>query len=171
MNLDGLKGGLGGECIGVRDVRMIERLMRSGNWEMTNPERREVIEEMLKVVRKSKGVRAKVTAARVLVSADAINVRRESDNEPQEVYHHHDGAVGVSVSREELLCERDYLQYLRHRAAVADGDARAVCENGGLTLEVCATPAVPGLGSNGHADGNGRYPPLDGDDASPPREE
>ena len=57
-------------------LRLAEKALKE-DWPLTASERREVIQEALAVLRSDQSPRCKMTAARVLVAADLVNVRRE----------------------------------------------------------------------------------------------
>lgn len=79
--------------------------------------------------------------------------------------------VGVQVTdslREALDHDPEYLKFLERK--ILDGDAVDVGQNGRQQLSDAAAHPPTEHGSNGHTNGNGWHPPLNGHDAAAPRE-
>lgn len=158
MNAEEPKGVLGDGALrpGKYNMALVRRAIRNG-YPIKKETRQKLIEQMETVMECGESDRDKIAAARVIVAADSVNVKRESAAMPQqhEHEHHHTGAVVHATVRGELMNDPTYLEYLRNHQG--DGDSSPVCEGGGRTLEVSAAPEVPGQSANGHLNGKGRH--------------
>jgi len=75
-------GGIGGQCpvdprTGGKDLALLRRAIKA-EWRIKSEYRRLVINEMAALVHKSSDERIKISAAKVLIVADAINAKREA---------------------------------------------------------------------------------------------
>lgn len=151
------------------DLKMIERAQRQG-WGISQKRRAAVVSKMSELVEKATDNRTKVGAAKVLVQADAINVKREQLAQKDE--HHaagqtlhvdHSGGLVVGVLRDTVINDPRYLEYLRSKAIAGNGDAGPVGaidhegRNGSPAVANGEAHSPPGPGNNGHANGNGRH--------------
>lgn len=135
---------------GKGNLRLLARAIRE-RWPISEDVRARVVNQMSKVVDGSPEERNVIAAARVLVQADACNLREQALDQPQTVLHHHSGAVGVGIVelRQEVLHDPNYLEFLRHRAAAENGDAGVVRANDQQRpLEDAAAPGVSGSGAH-----------------------
>lgn len=94
---------------GVRDVRMVERAMRE-RWPMTADVRKAMTKQLMLIVvgRDAKGQprtvsdRARTSAFRALIAADAINLNAEKEVLPQQHVHFHEGIDFDKIPLDEL---------------------------------------------------------------------
>lgn len=143
---------------GKYNMRLVNRAIRNG-WNVPQEVKARVVKQMSKIVSQSEEERNKIAAAKVLVSADSVDVAREKMEQPQ-AGTTVNVAVGVSVSgvRQQLLNDPEYLDYLRSRPVACDSDAGAIREGGEQpSLETGEPSNGVGPGHNGHANGNGRH--------------
>ena len=139
---------------GKYNMALMRRAIK-GKWPITREIRQKVIDQMVLVVDCAESDRDKIGAAKVIVSADGMNAKREATATPQQHEHHHSGAVVHATVRGELMNDPAYLEYLRNHQG--DGDTGSICESSGPTLEAGSTPEVSRQGTSGHLNGNGRH--------------
>jgi hypothetical protein len=129
--------GDGGLHAGKGNMALLRRAYRE-RWPMTDERRAMLLDQMFGIVEKSPDPRNKIAAAKVIVTADSINVNQQKIDTPKEsnVNVNVSGgmAVGVSVGavtanlREQMLNDDSYLEYLRLNPS--DGNASPVREDG-----------------------------------------
>lgn len=144
---------------GKYNMAMIRRAIENG-WPVKPEIRQLVTNQMALVVGKSDNERNKIAAARVLVAADGVNVRREAIDAADERPNIDTVNVQVNVGQniERAQDDPEYLEFLRVRRLAGHSDAGPVCGDGEQgPLAHGQAPADPGPGHNGHAHGNGRH--------------
>lgn len=139
---------------GKYNMALMRRAIK-GKWPITKEIRQKVIDQMVLVVDCAESDRDKIGAAKVIVSADGMNAKREATATPQQHEHHHSGAIALAAVRQEVLYDSSRLDALRNHQG--DSDPSVVCEGSGPTLEAGPAPEVPRQGTNGHLNGNGRH--------------
>ena len=163
----GLGGGVASPYNGARDTRLIEKLAKNPEWEIPPLAFQTVPAAMVRVVhgRDEKGQPAKystrnrIAAARVVGLFHGQNQRARQGGDGQTgvtINVGDGGTVGLIQTRQQLLSEDRYLEYLR--TAQGDSDAGLVCdarEPG--PVEAGEASQAARQGGNGHADGNGRH--------------
>ena len=93
---------------------------------------------------------------------------QNQEAEPATQHVEHSGMIGVAALRNELMNDKQYCEYLRMRAS--NDDPGLICAGGEQRqVEDAQAPSSPRPSANGN--GNGKYRPLDGGDAAPPRQE
>lgn len=156
--------GDGGLHAGKYNMALIRRAIRAG-WPISDRMKKLICDQMVKIVGKGRIIRNQIAAARVLVAADNVNVRREAVHDATEARREEwltkeeagptkvnvNVAVGIGVGVQELLKEREYIDYLRSRAVEEDCNAGAVCANGdGRAVENGQAPQDYRPSTNGH---------------------
>lgn len=68
-------GGSGGESGHARDDRLLARAIREG-WPITPNIQHNILKHMCRIVERSKKPREKISAARAVLAADALNLER-----------------------------------------------------------------------------------------------
>jgi hypothetical protein len=123
----------------------VEASALTGRWPMDRSERRRVVAGLTAMATESADPDVKIRASRTLVQADALNVRDEQLNVPQQidVNHRHSGAIGIVALRQELIHDPEYLDFLRARAMEEDAQ-------GGNPASVLDVSAADGE-TNGHS--------------------
>lgn len=126
--------GDGGLHAGKGNMALLRRAYRE-RWPMTDERRAMLLDQMFGIVEKSPKDRDKIAAAKVIVTADAINVNQQKIDTPKEsnVNVNVSGgmAVGVSVAtvtaslREQMLNDDRYLEYLRQDETAVAGSAES----------------------------------------------
>jgi hypothetical protein len=132
-------GGKGGLFTGMKlggDLALVRTAVKN-RWPIRKSLRREVIETLAQIMRSSEADRDRISAAKVLVTADGINVK----GYPQEHNHHHDHTISAPEQRAASLIEIIDCEFSKR------GDAN---ESG--------KPTVPG--ANGSTHGPGSLPPA-----------
>lgn len=90
------------------DARMARRALLKG-WPITDEMRQLIVLKMVQVVGKSDKAREQVAAARVLISADEVNARREGFEIPQTVLHgrldEESNQLAIDVIKSELTID------------------------------------------------------------------
>ena len=122
---------------GKGNMALLRRAVRE-RWPMTDERRAMLLDQMFGIVERSPDPRNKIAAAKVIVTADSINVNQQKIDTPKEsnVNLNVSGgmAVGVSVGavtaslREQMLNDDRYLDYLR--LGPPDGNASPVRADG-----------------------------------------
>lgn len=107
-------GGIGGNCFidqrtGGRDLQLVRRAIRE-DWPIPAGVRKLLVEELGGVLKDGEDERNKISAAKALIAADAVNARREAMDQADEhhgkgtvVRHEHSGSVSFEQRRVELL--------------------------------------------------------------------
>ncbi len=167
-------GGIGGNLFikpenERSDTKIIERAIRN-DWPIPASIRNQIVNRMSDIVGTSPEERNQIAAARVIVAADGVNVRREAldqkeqqyrEPHPQTILHEHSGSIDLVPVRQQLLSQPDFIDYARTKpidVTVAsspvdstDMHAGPVCGNG----EPGPVEASPPL--NGHRSGHNGY--------------
>jgi hypothetical protein len=165
--------GDGGLHPGKYNMKMAAKAIKEG-WPITPAMKQLLINQMILVVGKSPNNRDKTAAARVIISADAINARREQTAQEAETGGNTFNLNVAKVEnpvvslRQELLNDPEYLEFLRSRSE--DGESGAVREvHLSGPVEDAQPPEGAGPGHHGNTPGSGGDPPPDCDHAPPAR--
>lgn len=144
---------------GKGNMRLIQRAIKNG-WPIPDELRQKVMSQMEKIVDGGESERDRIGAAKVILAADMVNVKREdmgrqgAKDPPAGVnVLIQNNVTGGSVSVvQEGLKEPDYLEYLERRALEEDRHASPVCEDvqpGPLANGHAPAQNQPGLNGNG----------------------
>lgn len=90
-------------------------------WPIGDEVRHRVLDRLYKIACESASDRQAISAARAVISADTLNLKRELKAGPDRQIHTVDDGVTVSGIVQEMLTDRDFLEYLRKDALKAHG--------------------------------------------------
>jgi hypothetical protein len=140
------------------EAALLRRAIRE-RWPIKPEYREGIANRMVAIAIDSKsGARASISAARVLVAADKLNLDEELKATPDQIEVTHSGTVDIRGAIGELLGNQDYVEFQRQRALARDTDPRAICQ-----LRESGYPSVvangkahgdPRPGTNGHRNGS-----------------
>lgn len=133
-----------------QDARMIQRAILN-RWPINEEIRQKIVSQMSAIASHGESDRDRIGAARVLVSADSLNLQGEKLDLDREQFEHakqtgSQSAISVNIEnnipaqtvselRQQMLADSKYVEFLRHDASTdsADVDAspvRPACEPG-----------------------------------------
>lgn len=123
------------------DAAMVRRAIRE-DWPLTPEIRRMIVSQMALVAGRSGDERNRIAAAKVLVAADSVNVRREALDQADEhhaegetVNHQVTGGIVIADLRREVLADADYLEFLRRQDESTIISQSGGSDNGSDNLE------------------------------------
>lgn len=140
------------------EAAIIRRAIRE-RWPIAEQYRDGIMKRLTSIaLNPESGVRASVTAARVIIAADKLNLDEELKEKPDKLDVNHSGTIELRGVLEQLLGNHDYVEYQRSRALARDTDAGAVCQlrEQGYTPPLANGSAhgSAGPGANGHRNGS-----------------